>query len=151
MKTWLKVIVAIICIAAVAAAGFGIYSWIKADADKKVESEMCVDYDIEYFKDTQVSTQPMVFRAWAVGEDFTSIKYQIDTGAQTDVSVAVIDDADSDWEKYDESKHEGLTYVDTGIVTVDVSELEAGKHVFQIFVYNGDKFDCIMEKIFTIQ
>ena len=154
MKVWLKWLIVGICILGIVGATIGIVYLVKNNKDKGEELSNVIvkQSQIEYFEDTQSKTQPAVLSAWAVGEkQFTKITYQIDTKDEVTIKDATYDVATERWDEYD-NDFEGLNYIDTGVITIDLSELEAGKHILQIFVYAGsDARECICEKIFTIQ
>ena len=153
MKGWLKYLVAGLCIVAVVGATIGIVAGVRAkNKDEDKSDALAQYYSIQYFEETQKTTQPGVLRAWAVGEkQFTKISYQIDTNAEITVTDATYDVADDKWDKYDE-EYEDMNYIDTGVITINLSTLKAGKHIIQVFVYAGsDARECIAEKIFTIQ
>ncbi len=152
MKGWLKWLIAGLCIVAVVGATIGIVVSVRNKEDETKSDALAQHYEINYFEETQKNTQPGVLRAWAVGEkQFTKISYQIDTDAEITVTDATYDVAGENWDKY-EDDYEGLNYIDTGVITINLSTLKAGKHIIQVFVYAGsDARECIAEKIFTIQ
>ncbi len=152
MKKWVAILIAIISIIAVIGVTIGIVLLVKNKEDVNTSGELAKYSQVQYFEDKQVKEQPAVMRAWAVGsEQFTKISYQINTESEVVVSTAKYDKATEDWAKYN-GDYEDLNYIDTGIILIDLSELEAGKHIIQVFVYSGsDVSECIFEKIFTIQ
>ncbi len=152
MKKWLVVLLSVVGVLAVVGAAIGISLAIKNKNEKANEDALAQYSSVEYFEEKQSKEQPMVLRAWAVSEEqFTKITYQIDTENEVTVSSAEYDKASDDWAKYDDD-FEDMNYIDTGVFTIDVSELAQGKHILQIVVYSGsDVSECIFEKIFTIQ
>ena len=152
MKKWVAILIAVISILAVIGATIGIVSLVKNKEDVNTSGELAKYSKVQYFEDKQNTDQPAVMRAWAVGdEQFTKITYQIDTQSEVTVSTAKYDKATEDWAEYN-GDYEDLNYIDTGVITIDLSELEAGKHIIQVYVYSGsDVSECIFEKIFTIQ
>lgn len=126
---------------------------IKGNQSEQVEtSELVNSSSVEYFELSQNKDQLAVMRAWAVGsEQFTKIEYQIDTQDKVHVATAKYDKATESWDKYDDD-FEGLNYIDTGVITFDLSNLTAGEHIIQVFVCAGSNVsECIYQKIFTIQ
>ena len=150
MKKWLVGLIAGLGILAVVGAVIGI-SLAKKN-DEANAGELAKYSAVEYFEAEQEKEQPAVLRAWAVGEEqFTKITYQIDTADEVTVSTAKYDKASEDWAKYD-NDFEDMNYIDTGVITIDLSSLSEGKHILQVYVYSGsDVSECICEKIFTIQ
>lgn len=152
MKGWVKILIAVGCSLAVVAGVIGIIVGINNN-NKKADSDAIAQYSsIKYFDENQSAEEPGVLSAWAVGkEQFTKITYQIDTQPEVVIAKADYDKATEAWDDYD-NDFEGMNYIDTGVITIDLSELEAGKHIIQVFVYAGsDARECICEKIFTIQ
>lgn len=152
MKRWLAILLTIVGVVAVVGAGFGINYLVNKNKEQANEDALAKYSAVEYFESEQVKEQPAVMRAYAVGdEQFTKITYQIDTAEEVTVSTAKYDKASEDWAKYD-NDFEDMNYIDTGVISIDLSELTAGKHILQVFVYAGsDVTECICEKIFTIQ
>lgn len=150
MKKWLVGLIAGLGVLAVVGAVIGI-SLAKKN-DEANAGELAKYSAVEYFEAEQEKEQPAVLRAWAVGEEqFTKITYQIDTADEVTVSTAKYDKASEDWAKYDDD-FEDMNYIDTGVITIDLSSLSSGKHILQVYVYSGsDVSECICEKIFTIQ
>ena len=151
MKKWVIGLIAGVVVVAIVLA-IGISHVIKHNEDNTGSGELATHYEVQYFESKQTKEQPLVVRAWAVGaEQFTKVTYQIDTETEVNVSNAKYDKVNEDWAKYD-SDYDDMNYIDTGVLTIDLSQLEEGKHIFQIFVYSGsDVSECIFEKIFTIQ
>lgn len=152
MKKLIAIIVASVTLLAVL--GVGISHVIKANNKESeiVSGELAKYSQVEYFESNQRTEQPAVLRAWAVGEkQFTKITYQIDTQSEVVVAGATYDKVSESWSKYNDD-FEDLNYIDTGVITIDLSSLDEGKHIVQVRVYAGsDVTECIMEKIFTIQ
>lgn len=150
MKKWLVGLIAGLGILAVVGAVIGI-SLAKKNDDANA-GELAKYSAVEYFETSQDKEQPAVLRAWAVGEEqFTKITYQIDTENEVTVSTAKYDKASEDWAKYDDD-FEDMNYIDSGVITIDLSGLSEGKHILQVYVYSGSSVsECICEKIFTIQ
>lgn len=150
MKKWLVGLIAGLGVLAVVGAVIGI-SLAKKN-DEANAGELAKYSAVEYFEAEQEKEQPAVLRAWAVGEEqFTKITYQIDTADEVTVSTAKYDKASEDWAKYDDD-FEDMNYIDTGVITIDLSSLSEGKHILQVYVYSGSEVsECICEKIFTIQ
>ena len=151
MKRWLAILISVIGVVAVVGAIIGISLAVK-NKNENTGDGLAKYSAVEYFESSQVKEQPMVIRAYAVGEEqFTKISYQIGTENEVTISSAKYDKATEDWAKYDDD-FEGMNYIDTGVITIDLSDLSEGKHVFQVFVYSGSNVsECIFEKIFTIQ
>lgn len=150
VKSWLKYLIAGLCILAVVGATIGIVVGVR---NKDEKSDSLAKHSEVYFDDAHALGETSAwFSAYAVGEkQFTKITYQIDTNPEVQIENSVYDVVSEDWIEYD-SDFDGMNYIDTTRETIDLSDLEAGKHVIQVFVYAGSTArECICEKIFTIQ
>ena len=145
MKKWLIYLIAGILVLAV-----GLSTFFIVRANTKDDVLGGTYSKVEYFHETQHQSQLGVFHAYAVGENFTRMSYKLDNGAEVDIEFAEIDDATSDWEYYEDS-FKGKRYVDSGVITLDFSEMEVGDHFLQIFVYNGTEQECIYKQFFVLK
>ena len=153
MKGWLKLLIVGLCGLAVVGATIWLVVGVKNRNQEELTSDALAEYSSVYFDESHaVGETSAWFSAYAVGsKQFTKITYQIDTQAEVELKNAVYNVADEKWAEY-ESDFDGMNYIDSTRETIDLSQLEAGKHVIQVFVYAGsDARECICEKIFTIQ
>lgn len=151
MKSWLKWLIVGVCVLAIIGGTVAIVIGVRKNKDDK--SDSLAQYSAVYFDETHAAGETQAwFSAYAVGsEQFKKITYQIDTQEEVEITNAIYDVADEDWAEYDDD-YDGLNFIDSTREVIDLSELEAGKHVLQVFVYAGsDARECICEKIFTIQ
>lgn len=123
---------------------------IKACKENKAGDGLAKYSTVEYFEDVQVEDTLAVIRAYAVGENFTAITYQIDNEDEVKVNGAITDEADEDWSEYT-SDYKDLRYIDTRVITIDLSELEAGDHILKIFVYDGEEKEQIFKATFELK
>ena len=100
------------------------------------DSESITQSQVLYFKDVQYQDNDAVLQAYAVGKSFTKITYKIDNGAEVDITGAVVDTADKDWEFYKKA-YAGKKYIDSRVITIDLSRYEVGDHFITIYVYDG--------------
>lgn len=127
----------------------GIIFGVKACKENKAGDGLAQYSSVEYFKEVQVTDRLAVLRAYAVGEEFTAITYQIDN--QDEVNVNALSGAcNEDWEDYEED-YKDLRYIDTSVLTIDLAELEAGDHILKIFVYNGEEKEQIFKTTFELK
>ena len=106
-------------------------------------------YEVKYFSDNQSADKLGVIQVYAVGEDFTSITYKIDNGAEVTFKANSVA-ANEDWEFY-KAEYKDLRCIDTGVVTIDLSSLEAGDHILTIKVYNGEESQELSKTIFNLK
>lgn len=105
---------------------------------------------VDFFDDVQYEGENAVMRAWAVGEDFTAITYQIGNGDEVTISTAKTGACNEDWALY-ENEYEDKRYIDSRVINIDLSELEAGDHIFKVFVYNGEEKETIFKTTFELK
>lgn len=116
---------------------------------KNQESEIKNEVTVEYIKDVYDKDIPAVMRVYVVGKSFTKLTYQI--GASEEVEInATIDTVDESWELYRKS-WAGRKYIDSNIMSIDLSSYNPGKHVITFYVYDGESVrEEIYEKSFRL-
>lgn len=100
------------------------------------DSESITQSEVLYFKDVQYQDNVAVLQVYAVGKSFTKITYKIDNGAEVEMTGAVADTVDKEWEFYKKS-YAGKKYIDSRVITIDLSSYEVGDHFITIYVYDG--------------
>ena len=128
----------------------GIAFGVKACNESKTGDGIAKFSTVEYFDEIQVADNLAVIRAYAVGEDFTAITYQIDNADEVNVTGAVSGACNEDWSEY-KDEYKDLRYIDTRVITIDLSELEAGDHIIKITVYNGEESEQIFKSTFELK
>ena len=127
---------------------FGV-NYFKNKNNAQTSDGIATAYEVKYFSDNQSADKLGVIQVYAVGEDFTSITYKIDNGAEVTFKANSVA-ATEDWEFY-KAEYKDLRCIDTGVVTIDLSSLEAGDHIITIKVYNGEESQELAKNIFNLK
>ena len=145
MKKWLWIIVAVVVSIAI---GVGCYFIFRPKTETN-EGELAKHSQVMYFDEVQHEGDSAVVRAWAVGEDFTGITYQIDNADEVTMTSKTGACSDA-WDMYKED-YEDMRYIDTRNTLIDLTGVEAGDHILKIKVYNGEDSEVIYKITFEVK
>lgn len=141
--------IVLIAILVAIAIGVGAY-YIFRPKTEKDENVLAQASEVMYFEDVQVEGENAVIRAWAVGDDFTAIAYQIDNGEEVTFVKAVSGACDKNWDKY-QIGFKDYRYIDTKNDTIDLTGVSVGDHILKIKVYNGEDVQTIYKVTFEVK
>lgn len=143
---WKKVIIGILIVVILAGIGVGIYFGVSAKKknDSAVDGEV---FQTLYLQDEYVKGEKIVFKTVSQADKaYTSMKYAIDSGEETALTVKTGETKDNDAL----DAKDGDYYVDSGVQTLETTDLQVGTHVLTVYVYHDTTRVILFEHILKV-
>lgn len=137
-----KIIVAILAIAILGCAIWGITAIVKAKKSDNSGNEKNVTYRVDLMEDEYTVGEKIILRVIATSDvQFTSIKYSINNGTATAFSVTSGESKD-----FEEAIGDGKYYVDSGAEMIDTSTMTPGYYTLVIYASDADEATYTLTK-----
>ena len=142
-KTLIGILVGILIAGAIVGAGFGINAAVKAN--KKVEGVKVVETLLEdEYKSGGKAAYNLTLQA---DKAITSVKYRVDSGEETSITNVTTGETKNN-KKLNEKN--GKYYAETGVQTLELTNLSVGTHVIEFIQYQGETSVIVHTHIFKI-